>query len=100
MTSALPQTPVTLQPVSGSHQDWRGTYLSFRFEGASPSGRTHLWGVWAGPIRLGAIRWFARWRKYAFFPQPETVFESICLAELTQFLRERQVEHRKGLTHD
>lgn len=28
---------------------------------------------------LGMIKWFGRWRRYAFFPEPGCVFEAGCL---------------------
>lgn len=35
---------------------------------------------------LGYVKWFARWRKYAFFPVPEVVFETQCLKDIASFL--------------
>lgn len=39
------------------------------------------------PLTLGKIKWFGRWRQYAFFPEAETVFEKKCLADITNFLK-------------
>lgn len=36
---------------------------------------------------LGVIKWFGRWRKYAFFPRADCVFDSKCLAEIEEFIR-------------
>lgn len=37
---------------------------------------------------LGQIKWFGRWRKYSFFPQPETVFEQDCLNDIISFMED------------
>lgn len=39
-------------------------------------------------FKLGEIRWFGRWRKYAFFPESQTVFESQCLGDIAEFIDE------------
>lgn len=35
--------------------------------------------------KLGEIKWYSAWRKYAFFPSPATLFESQCLQDISQF---------------
>lgn len=44
---------------------------------------------------LGSIGWFAKWRKYAFFPDVETVFEQDCLRDIAAFCEELTTEHRR-----
>jgi hypothetical protein len=46
------------------------------------------------PLKLGEIRWFGRWRQYAFYPEPDTVFEKQCMKDITAFL-ERLMAERK-----
>lgn len=46
---------------------------------------------------LGAIAWFSKWRKYAFFPEPGMVFEEDCLRDLATFIVKTTQEHKKGL---
>lgn len=36
---------------------------------------------------LGIIKWFSRWRQYAFFPQNETVFNVECLNDIQSYIR-------------
>lgn len=44
---------------------------------------------------LGRVSWYAPWRKYAFMPTGKNlVFESDCLSDIAQFLREL-MEKRK-----
>lgn len=49
---------------------------------------------------LGDIKWFGRWRCYAFFPEEETVFNSECLKDLEIFMgklmHERKLEKKKS----
>ncbi len=36
--------------------------------------------------RLGIIMWFGKWRQYAFFPEPETVFNKECLNDIQSYI--------------
>lgn len=71
----------------GDHTSWQGTYIQFHYAGATKSGKTHKWNVKNGETDLGEIKWFSRWRKYAFFPVASTVYEETCLSEIASFLR-------------
>jgi hypothetical protein len=35
---------------------------------------------------LGYVKWFPRWRRYAFFPGDDSVFDAACLQEVTAFI--------------
>lgn len=37
--------------------------------------------------RLGIIKWFGRWRQYAFFPESGTVFNIECLNDIQSFIK-------------
>jgi hypothetical protein len=47
------------------------------------------------PIKLGEIKWFANWRKYAFFPSPDTVFEKDCMLDIVGFIEQLMEERKK-----
>ena len=68
----------------------------------SESGKTSIWAVHstkdAGYVLLGLVKWFGRWRKYAFFPEPLLVFEQDCLRDLADFCQQRSKEHRQRRT--
>lgn len=49
------------------------------------------------PLLLGVIKWYSQWRQYAFFPKPETMFEKICLADITNFLKTLMDERKKNI---
>lgn len=39
-----------------------------------------------GKERLGIIKWFGRWRQYAFFPVAGTIFNVECLNDIISFM--------------
>ncbi len=67
-----------------------GAFIRFVSSGVRPGQKTERWDVEAtdGGV-LGEIKWFSRWRRYCFFPQPETVFEQVCMREIGEFIEER-----------
>jgi hypothetical protein len=67
----------------------KGTFVIFHDLGAIPKGKTHWYEVTTidgEHVVLGVVKWFPRWRKYGFFPNPETVYEEICLGEIREFV--------------
>ena len=40
-----------------------------------------------GGERLGIIKWFPRWRQYAFYPVVGTIFNMKCLNDIISFIR-------------
>jgi hypothetical protein len=40
-----------------------------------------------GRERLGIVKWFPRWRQYAFFPEPNTIFNVECLNDIINYIR-------------
>jgi hypothetical protein len=62
-----------------------------------PVGKTYIWEVHAKEnpnIFLGEIKWYAKWRKYAFFPVDKCLFEEVCLIEIADFLDEATYRHK------
>lgn len=41
---------------------------------------------------LGIVKWFAPWRRYAFFPSVNCLFDAACLTSITEFLQELMKE--------
>ena len=39
-----------------------------------------------GNVIIGTIQWYSSFRKYSFFPGPNTVYETQCLKDLSEFL--------------
>jgi hypothetical protein len=78
-------------------------FLQFVDERKSESGKTIIWTVKnLNGSPLGLISWKGQWRKYAFFPAPDTVFDLNCLNEICVFLKEQTEAHRKSVikTHE
>lgn len=81
-------------------QGWRGTHIRFEPATVPPARRTKVWHVFTAypgaSHFLGNVSWFARWRKYAFFPHQDTVFEEVCMRDISEFIEERTREHKDG----
>lgn len=73
------------------------SYLTFEYVGTSDSGKTMRWWVrhTTQGTMLGTIQWYAPWRKYVWFPySSSTLFDSGCLDEIADFLRDQNAKHR------
>ena len=74
-------------------EDW-GThgyeFISLSWAGASKSGKTSIYLVTNNRTgaKLGIVRWFGRWRQYAFFPEPDCVFSAGCLHDIASFIKD------------
>lgn len=51
------------------------------------SGLSKTWLVIGNNIELGQISFFGRWRKYCFYPNSDTLFDHLCLAEIASFCK-------------
>ena len=77
----------------------KGRYISFVRTGNSDSGKTMIWEVRdEDQGRIGVVKWFASWRCYAFYPESNTVYETRCLYDLSDFCNNLTTEHKQRLT--
>jgi hypothetical protein len=67
---------------------WQGKWIYIDFLMPSKSGKTNIYQVISNGVHLGDIKWYAPWRKYAFFPESETLYEQDCLKDIARFLEE------------
>ena len=67
---------------------WQGKWIYIDLLTKSKSGKTNIYQVISNGIHLGDIKWYAPWRKYAFFPQEKTLYEQDCLKDIAKFLEE------------
>ena len=65
--------------------------------GKSDSGKTLIWDVTNGKFWLGEIRWFSKWRKYAFYPYQNTVFEEDCMRDISNWCEQATRHHKLSL---
>jgi len=70
-------------------------YLTFRMDGDTGKTKTH--GVYSTlhGDKLGTVKWFGRWRQYAFFPEPGTIWNRDCLREVADFIEAGMLSRRK-----
>ena len=68
-----------------------------RFSKLTPNPATQRWAVMPvdGSGQIGLVQWYARWRKYCFFPMANTVYEQICLREIADFCERESKLHRE-----
>ena len=76
----------------------RATYLDFREVFPVPSRHTRIYDVVvkSSGVRLGQIRWYAQWRRYALYPNSFTVFEKQCLEQIVAFIEQLMASRREG----
>lgn len=70
----------------GGHQRYLITdYLMF-YASLSKTGKTAQVAIFnrASMTVIGHIKWFGRWRQYAFFPEAGSVWNTACLAEIEE----------------
>lgn len=70
-------------------------WLTITEAGKSESGKTLIWNITNGNVFLGTVKWFSKWRKYAFYPTADTIFEEECLRDLSFFCEQATRKHRK-----
>ena len=85
--------------MTQNHMSNTDSFIEVSSGEPSVTGKTRIMSVFAkdDPIPkcpLGVIKWFGRWRCYAFFPSPGTVFERRCLRDIATFCERVTQEHR------
>jgi hypothetical protein len=76
-----------------------GRWVSFQLEDRRAGAKTDVWNVWSlktPPFHLGRVKWFSSWRKYAFFPTSQTLYEQDCLRDIAGFIEAETLNHKKG----
>lgn len=80
-----------------------GEWIVFVDEGVPSGAKTRVYRVQtkadfataaSEPTILGTVKWFTRWRKYAFFPCIQTVYEQKCLRDIANFCETVTREHK------
>lgn len=71
-----------------------GDYCEAQLIGTT--GKTDVWSIEGETDRLGVVKWFGRWRGYAFFPKTGTVFEQKCLRAVADFCERITKDHREA----
>lgn len=68
-----------------------GTYIEFVPQDIPEDRKTRPYLVRAkrDGAQLGIIKWYPGWRKYAFFPAGDTIFEQRCMRDIAQFIESK-----------
>ena len=45
--------------------------------------------------KLGTVKWYGPWRQYCFYPEPQTIWNTGCLADIQDFLNVLKEERKK-----
>lgn len=63
------------------------TWIQFVLQARPLDRKTDTWYVAPkeGGSTLGAVKFYGAWRKYCFFPSPNTIFEQDCLRDIATF---------------
>ncbi len=72
-------------------------WIDFRLLDRPEGRKTDIYNVWNKEFNslIGKVSWYAPWRKYAFYPTSNTVFEQDCLKDISDFLN-KLMEERKN----
>lgn len=57
--------------------------------------KTDTWAVYSSNVYLGTVKWYAQWRRYTFFPDQGTLFDSMCLSELAAFCARETQQYKE-----
>jgi len=72
-------------------------YIEFMEVG--DTGKTKIWQVLSRKTAyvLGHIRWYGPWRRYCFFPSPETVFSIDCMEVISANIKYLMDERKQRI---
>jgi hypothetical protein len=61
--------------------------------------RTKTWLIFSknGGFKLGEVKWYASWRQYCFFAAVDTIWNMVCLDDVTVFLDAQNRAHKDSL---
>jgi hypothetical protein len=77
-------------------------WIIIKKKGNSKSGKTQIYEVVnkdQPDFPIGIIKWNGGWRKYAFYPEPDSYYEEDCLINLADFLTELKIQKKKNETN-
>lgn len=80
-----------------SEDFFNGTWIRMVKTEKPPNRKTDIYGVLINDtslLPLGKIKWYPPWRKFAFFPISDTIYENVCLKEIAGFIEKLMVERK------
>jgi hypothetical protein len=70
-------------------------FIDRSLEGAKTR-KVFVCGITSG--MLGEIKWFGRWRQYAFFPSRNTIFNPDCMMDICSVIKKLKESRLKSRT--
>lgn len=72
-------------------------WINIKFLSDSPTAKTKIYEVTTKDDSqiLGYIKWFGRWRKYAFYPESNTLYEQDCLRDIANYIDDLMEKRKK-----
>jgi hypothetical protein len=65
------------------------------FEEGMSAGKTKIFKIVTKEgAQIGLIKWYSPWRKYSFFPHPNTVYETQCLSDIIAFINKLMLDRK------
>lgn len=64
-------------------------YIHMSWLGSSKSGKTQVYGIYNSRSgdQIGEVKWFGRWRQYAFFPEDGSIYSAGCMFDIVHFIK-------------
>jgi len=85
----------------GGDYSYRRKYKStvhLRFDEVKDTGKTKVWKVVSTHANadLGEIKWYYAWRRYVFYPDEDTLYDSRCLTIIINFINSEMEARKKS----
>ena len=70
------------------NKEYKGKYFSI-YSIIKENRKTPIyWLLNNDNFNLGEIKWFPAWRKYCFYPNMDTIWDTKCLEEVIEFMNQ------------
>lgn len=84
--------------------DWNNVFWESEFfkviEGTIPNRKTNIYFIKNNSgCCIGEIRWYGPWRKFCFFPAPDTIWDNKCINavyESIKYITDKYKQNKKG----
>ncbi len=73
-------------PTDSEPQIKTTEYLVFRLAKLNPKTAVYMVLSRRHGTQLGVIKWHSPWRQYAFFPASDTLFNTGCMNDISEFI--------------
>lgn len=70
-------------------------YLEFKLLATKPKTLVYQIRSKSNYNLLGEIKWYPQWRQYCFFPSADSLFNTGCLSDITDFVEDLNRQHKE-----